>query len=255
MTLAVARPWFKRAAVSDRLTRITEPHVDELLRANIWHLAGRDHDLIVDTGLGVGWLRDELPELFVNNPIVVLTHGHLDHAGGASEFDSVYAHPGDRADRPDPAAASLDRQTLLAAIGLSFEDEPGPAGLIGALPRAGYDIATYAVHPPRAIQWLADGDTLELGDRALEVLHVPGHSPGSIALYDAATGWLFTGDCVYDDVLLDSLTGSSIPDYFTSMNRLRALPVATVYAGHGEPFDQVRLHQLIDAYLASRKVS
>jgi len=41
-----------------------------------------------------------------------------------------------------------------------------------------------------------DGDIIDLGDRAFEVLHLPGHSPGSIALFEAATKTLFSGDAI-----------------------------------------------------------
>jgi len=96
-----------------------------------------------------------------------------------------------------------------------------------------------------------DGDTVDLGDRSLTVLHLPGHTPGSIALFDPADGTLFSGDVVYDDdVLLDSLTGSDPAQYACSLRRLRELPVTVTHAGHDASFGRDRLHHLIDTYLA-----
>lgn len=51
--LKVAARWFERRALADGVTWLCEPHVDAFLRCNIWHVLGRDRDLIVDTGSGV----------------------------------------------------------------------------------------------------------------------------------------------------------------------------------------------------------
>jgi glyoxylase-like metal-dependent hydrolase (beta-lactamase superfamily II) len=90
---------------------------------------------------------------------------------------------------------------------------------------------------------------VDLGDHALTVLHLPGHSPGSIALFDESDGTLFSGDVVYDDVLLDSLPGSDTGQYARSLRRLRNLPVRLTHPGHGRSFGQDHLRHLIDKYL------
>ena len=99
---------------------------------------------------------------------------------------------------------------------------------------------------------LDDGDVVDIGDRAFEVLHLPGHSPGSIGLWEAATGILFSGDAVYDGPLLDELDGSDIDDYVATMYRLRELPVTVVHGGHEPSFGHDRLVELCDAYIAAR---
>ena len=86
------------------------------------------------------------------------------------------------------------------------------------------------IAPAAATRVLHDGDAIDLGDRRFEVLHLPGHSPGSIGLWDAATGVLFSGDAVYDGPLLDELDGSDIEAYVTTMHRLRDLPVRSCTA-------------------------
>jgi glyoxylase-like metal-dependent hydrolase (beta-lactamase superfamily II) len=93
---------------------------------------------------------------------------------------------------------------------------------------------------------------VDLGDRAFEVLHLPGHSPGSIGLWDEASGVLFSGDAVYDGPLLDELDGSDIEAYLTTMERLRRLPVTVVHGGHEPSFGRARLVELCDTYLAAR---
>ncbi|WP_445189935.1 MBL fold metallo-hydrolase [Pseudonocardia sp. Cha107L01] len=124
--------------------------------------------------------------------------------------------------------------------------------LITARPHPDFDPADYRLRPARVTRALGDGDTVDLGDRAFTVLHLPGHSPGGIALFEERTGTLFSGDVVYDGELLDELDGSDIEAYLATMRRLRELPVHTVHAGHDSSFDGARLHDIIDTYLRVR---
>ncbi|MEV4657090.1 MBL fold metallo-hydrolase [Micromonospora sp. NPDC049301] len=244
--LPVAPQWFRFTVLDERTTLIEEPHVRGLLRANAWHLRGRNRDLLVDCGLGVTALAPLLLERFGREPVLVLTHAHLDHMGSAHEFSDVWAHPLEPID--DPAPGSLHGPALAAQMGL---DETLPSALLTARPHGDYDLSTYRVRPATRTRALTDGDLVDLGDYALTVLHLPGHSPGSIALFDQTTGTLFSGDVIYDDVLLDSLPGSDIRQYARSLRRLRNLPVRVTQPGHGRSFGRDRLHHLIDSYLHS----
>src|SRR5205823_7652303 len=113
--------------------------------------------------------------------------------------------------------------------------------LLSALPRPGYDVDAYAVKPCPANHVIIDGDVVDLGDRAFEVMHLPGHSPDSIGLYEAASGTLFSGDAVYDGPLLDGSPDSDVRAYVATMERLRALPVEVVHGGHEASFGRPRL--------------
>ena len=127
-----------------------------------------------------------------------------------------------------------------------------PPSLLRALPSAGYDQRAYAVRPATVTQVLRDGDLLDLGGTTLRVLHLPGHSPGSIALWDAARERLFTGDVIYEGELLDEMNGTDIEAYIASMRRLLELPVEVVYPGHGQPFGGRRLREIASDYIARR---
>ncbi|SNT60801.1 Glyoxylase, beta-lactamase superfamily II [Asanoa hainanensis] len=245
--LPVAAQWFQFTALDERITLIREPYARGLLRANLWHLRGRDRDLLIDCGLGVTALAPLLVERFGRVPVLVLTHAHLDHMGSAHEFDEVWAHPLEHVD--DPAPGSLHGPTLAAQLGL---DETLPPALLTARPHGDYDLGTYRVRPATPTRLLADGDVVDVGDRPLTVLHLPGHTPGSIALFDEHDGTLFSGDVIYDDVLLDSLPGGDPGQYAQSLRRLRDLPVRLTHPGHDHGFGQDRLHQLIDDYLSTK---
>ena len=85
-TLPVAETWFTTELVDDGIVMLTEPHVARLWRANMFLIRGRDHDLLVDTGMGVASLRRQLADISDRPIEVFTTHSHLDHIGGHPEF-------------------------------------------------------------------------------------------------------------------------------------------------------------------------
>ena len=127
-----------------------------------------------------------------------------------------------------------------------------PELFIDAMPLGGLADSILEFPAAPATQLLTEGDIIDIGDRAFEVLHLPGHSPGSIGLWEAATGILFSGDAIYDGPLLDELDGSDRDDYVATMRRLRDIPVTVVHGGHEPSFGRDRLIELCDAYLRAR---
>ena len=239
--------WFRRELIAPNIERIDEPHVHEFLRSNVWFIKGRDRDLVVDAGLGVASLQDTFPDLFKKDPILAVTHAHLDHVGSAHEFSDRRMHRHSQIN--GETAASLFGPELAALLGLDATQLP--AVLVDAVP-TGFTADSYQIRTAPATRTVSDGDVIDLGDRRLRVLHLPGHTPGSICLLDDESGDLFSGDVIYDDILLDELHESDIDQYVASMLRLRSLPVRTVYPGHGYPFDQSRMIEIIDNYLRIR---
>ena len=88
---------------------------------------------------------------------------------------------------------------------------------------------------------LEDGEELHLGGETWTVLHIPGHSPGGIALYDAARGVLIPGDVVYADYAIGrfDLHGASGPQLGSSLMRLAGLKVKTLLPGHNRILKEV----------------
>ena len=230
---------------------IIEPNVDPFLRANLFLVRGRDRDLLVDSGLGLAPLRVELAELFERPVTAVATHRHFDHTGGLHEFEEVVVHREDA-----DAVSNADGFASLRIEDYPPEELSGyepPPSLLTALPRDGFELASYTVTPVRPTRVVDEGDVVDLGDRRFEVLHLPGHTPGEIGLWEADTRTLFSGDCVYESgVLLDELPESDIPAYVRSMVRLRDLPVRIVHGGHDDSFGRERLLELIDGYVRTR---
>jgi glyoxylase-like metal-dependent hydrolase (beta-lactamase superfamily II) len=250
-----AGDWFARRRVDDRTWHLTEPYVHPFLRCNIWFVRGRDRALLVDSGLGIVSLAEAAADLFDRPLAAVATHHHFDHVGALHELADRYAHPAAQVflARWTEGEGGLSRRAFPPEAWQYFQD----AGyvldddeLLTALPHAGYDVDTYAVTPCQANHTLVDGDVVDLGNVAFEVLHLPGHSPDSIGLFDRAGGVLFSGDAVYDGPLLEGFYDGYADDYVKTMERLRALPVQLVHGGHQDSFGRERLVELCDGYLA-----
>ena len=254
MGFQIADRWFEFQRVDDQITLIWEPHVAPLIRCNIWHVRGGDRDMLVDTGLGMASLREAAKHLLEKPVAAVATHAHYDHIGGLHEFPERVVHGAEAAKVAAGHSASLfgaaKGDAILESIRAAGYDVPPE--LFTAVPAASYDPTSYCVAPAPATRIVAEGDVIDLGNRRFEILHLPGHSPGSIGLWEAESGVLFSGDAIYDGPLLDELPGSDIAAYVATMKRLRDLPVDVVHAGHDPSFGRERLRELCDAYLAKR---
>jgi len=252
MSLPVADSWFRATRLDPTTTVIIEPHVHVLEQANMFLIEGRDRDVILDSGMGVAPLRPFLDTLRADpaKPLVhVASHAHIDHIGGVQEFDERLVHPAEADDMANPKGIrslhSADFSPELRQLFLDAGYPPFWDLLIDAVPWEGYDPDAYLLQGAPATGLLDEGDVLDLGDRAYRVLHLPGHSPGGIGLFDEATGVLFAGDAIYDGPLIPF----DAPVYAATLRRLRDLPVSVVHGGHDPSFGPSRLREIVDVYL------
>lgn len=237
-----ARPedWYALERKADGVTLISEPWIKPFYRCNLWHVRGRDRDLLVDSGMGVVPLREWVPLVTEKPLLAVASHTHFDHVGAHHEFEHRAVHEAEAA-----ILATPTRESTLA-------DPYVADDIFDRLPPAPYESRLYGVAPAPPTQLLRDGDVLDLGDRPLEVIHTPGHSPGGIALWEAATGTLFSGDIVYDGPLIEDTYHADPADYLRSMRRLLALPVRVVHGGHFPSYDGARHREMIEGWLREK---
>jgi glyoxylase-like metal-dependent hydrolase (beta-lactamase superfamily II) len=236
MERAKPEDWYRIETRGDDITLISEPFIHEFYRCNCWHVRGRDRDMLVDSGMGVVSLRNWVPLVTERTLTAVASHTHFDHIGCHHEFPDRCVHRAEAEILSNPAYDAI-------LAGYATDD------IFDLLPPAPYQSANYGVKAAPATRLLDDGDIIDLGDRHFEVIHTPGHSPGGIALWEAASGILFSGDIVYDGPLIEDTYHADAADYYRSMVRLYDLPVRVVHGGHFPSYDAARHRAIIRAWL------
>ncbi len=199
----------------DRVTEITDPS-----GVHCFLVEGREKAVLIDTMVGLRGLK-ELVGTLTELPVeVVLTHGHMDHAGGVFEFGSCRLYPEDM--------AMLDGKTLPARIG--YMNGQLEASGAQPLPRE-----EFLIDAPVECTPLLGGDKLDLGDRVLEVIHVPGHTRGSLCFLDPATGDFFAGDACNNNTLVMMDVSATISQYLETLLALkdRQGEISRFYLFHG----------------------
>lgn len=126
---------------------------------------------VVDPGGDLDRIEAAIAEVGMKPEKILLTHGHIDHAGGAAEMRERLGVP---IEGPHAAERPL----------LDNLDKQGQA----------YGIEARVVTPDR---WLADGDTVSVAGHTFEVMHCPGHSPGSVVLVNRPQRFALMGDVLF----------------------------------------------------------
>lgn len=178
-------------------------------------LRGASKNVLVDTGLPTAKsvLTDCLHQVGLTPhdiDMVVLTHEHVDHVGCASLF----------------AGQSIIACHRLTASKIMQQDE-------NAIRTRGFVESRDAF---KVDLWLTENTVIDLGGLRLTVLHTPGHTSGSISLYETHNRVLITGDTVLSGGHMGGIFASgSISDYLQSLEILAALPARILIPGHGPP--------------------
>ncbi|MEM9784739.1 MAG: MBL fold metallo-hydrolase [Pseudomonadota bacterium] len=255
IALRPADRWFAIEPQPSGILRIWEPHVSRLLRANVFLVRGRDRDLLVDAGMGVASLRQFLAPLLERPVTCLLSHGHVDHVGSAAEFaDDLLMHAAEASLIAEPPAQwslsyddyPAEKRARLAAAGFDTRGH-----VIAALPYPDYNPSAWSVAPATPTRLVEDGDVIDLGDRRFTVMHLPGHSPGCLALWEAESAILIGGDVIYDGLLIDTLPESDPAAYRLSMQRLGQLQPSVVHGGHRESFGPLKFRRIVEDYLSA----
>ena len=181
---------------------------------------GRERALLIDTMTGLKGLKELVASLTALPVEAALTHGHMDHAGGVYEWGQCYLHPLD--------VPMLDGKTLPARVGYV-------AGQLAQLGKAPLPEAAFVPDGAVAFRPVEAGDVIDLGGRQLEVLHVPGHTRGSVCYLDRDSGDFFAGDACNSNTLLNLETSAPIETYLNALLALkeRQDEIGTFYLFHG----------------------
>jgi glyoxylase-like metal-dependent hydrolase (beta-lactamase superfamily II) len=127
---------------------------------------------VVDPGGDIARIQEAIAQTGVTVEKILLTHGHIDHAGGAAALrDALHVKIEGPHRADDPLLQTLQQ------TGLNY-------GIMDALP----------VTPDR---WLDEGDAVTVGGLSFAILHCPGHSPGSVVFFDAVNRFCLMGDVLF----------------------------------------------------------
>lgn len=174
---------------SDGVWTINEFNLD-----TVFYVEGTERGLLIDTGTGVGDLKAVIDGIATKPYDVAVTHGHVDHAGGVRQWDEVWVHPEDFS---MVETLSVEMRRFYA---FKFFGSPD-----AKRPYAEKDITNYGRPLPKLLP-LTDGHVFDLGGRKVSVIHVPGHTCGSVVFIDDKSRVLFSGDAANPCLLYDFIS-------------------------------------------------
>lgn len=216
--------------------------INEFDVANCYLVVGEERALLIDTGTGIGNIGAVVRGITSLPVDVAATHGHPDHLGGKNWFSAYYVHPDDE---------QMSRKISL----------PLRAGLLlfQGLARKKYSVGLrdltrgdHAAQPRR----MEEGHRFDLGGRAVEVYHTPGHTRGSVALKLMEDQIVFSGDDVNPFLFLFLPGSTTVREWIPGAERILKLSEGCEnYCGHGTdpiPPEQIRSQIRLAKELISR---
>ena len=184
---------------------------------------GSERAALIDTGLGVGNIESVVSSLTTLPITVISTHAHWDHIGNHDRFSEVWIHKAEKEWLEEGYKEEADeiREYLV--------ERP-----FSQTPPKDFRLSDYSPPLCQPTGLIEDGQQIDLGDRRLTVYHTPGHSPGHVCIHENKTGYLVTGDLLYQGVLLAGLTDSEPLSFLDSIARMNRLPnISRLLPGHG----------------------
>ena len=209
--------WFSVKELYPKIWRISDHGSD-----NMYVVEGKDSAMLIDAGLGIADLATQVKKLTSKPLIVVITHGHPDHAGSDYQFERVYINPLDSA-----AARAFNKPEARAgsSSAMAGSSKPSPDELYKG------KIYNTIMLPVR------EGRVFDLGGKKIQIIETPGHTPGEIVLLDVQDKLLFTGD--NNNGLVWLFLSNSLPlhQYLATLQKEagRMKEFTTLLPGHGDP--------------------
>jgi len=208
--LGTFQSWFEVYKVSKGTFAICEPGHREGVISYL--IEGRTKAVLLDSGMGIGDIKRVVEHLTRLEVSVVNSHTHFDHIGDNHQFHDIAVF------NDNFEIENLKRGRTIEELKSELNQEI----IYRPLPK-GFNPKSYQILPSKPTRLLKHEESIDLGDRALKVLHTPGHSPGSICLLDTKSRELFTGDTFYLSSLLAHFPESDLNAYSQTADYLSSL--------------------------------
>lgn len=210
------KDWFTIEQIDDNTFSISEyRHWEE---SHSYLLIGEKYSLLIDTGLGIENIKEQI-DILTNKPVIaVATHIHWDHIGGHKYFPDFYAHEAEIGWLNGEFPLTIDQIKDYVVEDCDLPDD--------------FDVEQYEFFQGMPSKILKDRDVIDIGGRQIEVLHTPGHSPGHMCFYEKDTEYLFTGDLVYIGTLFAYYPSTDPVAYLESIQKIAALSVKKIFPAH-----------------------
>ena len=215
--ITLMNSWFTVETLDAQTFDISEySHWEE---THCYLLCGSKKAALIDTGLCVCNIKSVVKRLTTLPIIVFTSHVHWDYIGGHWLFDCIAVHEAEKDWISGDFPLTLQEvKKQLAKTPCNF---PG-----------GFNINAYRIFQGKPQILLHDGDSFDLGERKLQVIHTPGHSPGHCCFYEPERKFIYCGDLI-DTGCLDAFYPSTNPRLFhRSVKRLMTLDIDRVLPGH-----------------------
>lgn len=198
---------FRIHPVDDRIVRITD-----VAGTHMYLVKGDREAALLDTGVGCGPL-DECVRSLTDLPVkVLITHGHVDHAMGAGNFEDAWLSPLDREIYAEHSAEQFRLGYIHGSV------------VSGGLPDTA-EVTAETLTPPKPFDRfhpLRPGDTFDLGGATLEINEGAGHTPGCVTVLIPELRTLLLGDACNPFTYLFDASCSTVAEYREMLLRLRA---------------------------------
>lgn len=230
----MSKQYFNVNKIMDGVYHINEPIIGSLTICSTL-IVGNEKALLLDTGNGIGNLKETIKAITDLPLVVVNSHGHIDHVSGNYEFHEIYIHKEDIAIKNKYSIPEVRNYVAEFFKQQNFEFPEG------------FSQKEYVNRNDSSLLIpVEEGYVFDLGERELEVIYLPGHTTGSIALLDRKNRALFSGDSISSHVLMYLEESTSIHTYIKSLEKVNKLEFDALIASHfTEPYSKHIINKLI----------